>query len=400
MASFYLEIRPEPNKRKEHAIRLVIIIDGKVSRRGTGYSIQDKYWNAAGAGTGEVIKSSHPNAIEWNEALTGKLIDAKKVYGILDRNAADLNPDAIALALKKGDRFIDVASIYEKKFRDAEKIGTADRYKSQAKMINEFYPDIKIGQMTPAWANSFRERLEKDSYEKNTITGKLKFTHSVLNKAVADGLYPYNPMQAVKKGSYRPAPGIRLTVKEIAKLWRFIPSNHWDKMAKLTALFSYYASGARFKDVLLMPKSALYMEDKKPRLKWQPNKTKNTSGVWMDIPVSDKLSSIIKQVENDSDTIFGLINLKADATALDKEISIAEIQINKNLKLIMLKCGISKAISFNDMRRTFLKHFQDMTADIYLSKQAVGHDKVSTTEGYIGKNQAALDSALETLYAG
>lgn len=401
MADFYLELRSEkPNKRGECAIRLVIAIDGKRSRQKTGYSVEPKYWNGTIGGVGDVIRASHPNAYEWNEALNHRITEAKKLYSTMDRLAGgNVNTGAISKAMGLGDKFYDIAKHYEAKFRKAGKIGTADRYRSQAAVLEKLYPGIKIGQINAAWARSYRELLETEGKAKNTIVSKMRFINSILNKVVAEGLYPYNPMQGVKKGTFKPAEGVRLTPKEIDKLFNYIPVAHWDKMAKLTALFSYYASGARFKDVLIMPKAALYKEDGKIRMKWQPSKTKHTTGVMQDIPVHGRLASIIEQASNNSTTIFGLVDIGLkDAQLQDKQISKAEQEINKQLKLVMLRCGIGKAISFNDMRRTFLKHFQDMSGDIYLTKQTVQHEKVSTTEGYVGIDQQAIDKALKKLY--
>jgi len=392
MASFYFDLRKYVNKRGEQPICLVVIIDRKVSYKSTGYSIGSKYWDASK----QRIKPSHPNCVEWNSALEQKLSEVKSLYSNLDKTSRP-TVKAISNAIMLGDTFKAIAEQYEAVFRDNGQIGTANRYKTNIRLIEKSYPVIKIGEMNNAWVISFKKNLEK-TYAPNTIVSRLRFVNAIINKAVADSLYPYNPMATAKKGSYKPPQKQTLTMQEIDRLYKYTTTNDWKRIAKLTALFSYYCVGARFKDVLLMHKSALYDEDGTQRIRWTANKTMHTTGEIIDIPVSHRLQHIIKQLDNNGATLTGLVNINLQPVKLHAKISKVQAQINKSLKVIFRECGINKNLSFHDMRRAFSNHAQAIGKNIYMTASLMGHDKVATTEIYLGKDRKGMDELLKSIY--
>jgi len=392
MASFYFDLRKYVNKRGEQPVCLVIIIDRRVSYKSTGYSVKATQWD----NIKKRIKPSHPNSVEWNEVIEQKLNEARAFYSSLDKTSKP-TVKAVSNAIMLGDTFKGIAEHYESAFRDNGQIGTANRYKSNIAMIEQMYPGIKIGSLNNQWVATFRKRLEK-KYAANTIVSKLRFVNAIINKAVADNLYPYNPMATAKKGSFKPPQKQLMTFKEIDALFYYQPDSYWKRIAKLTALFSYYAVGARFKDVLLIKKSAIYTEDKIKRLRWHPFKTLHTTSEIMDIPISHRLQTIITELKNDTQTISGLINPSLNPEMLHRELSKVQAQINKTFKTVLLECHISKNLSFHDMRRAFSNHAQEIGKNIYMTSHLMGHDKVATTEIYLGKDKRGMDELLKSIY--
>lgn len=392
MASFYLKLREEsPNKYGECPIRLFITIHAKVSKVSTGYSVLPKHWDDAK----QRIKGAHPNAVEWNTSLEQKVKEAKDNFAILDRNNSGATPAAVAGSLKRGETFKEVATIYAIQFKEQERIALYKKNMAAINVIDTHTPGIKIGEMGAEWIERFKASYKA---KHNTVLSKIKFAFTVLNFAVAKKYFPYNPLAGIKKGEYRIPDRKRLTTKEIDLLWNYIPSGKWDKLAKLTALFSYYARGARRTDVLTMPKSALYYEDKKQRLRWAPNKTAASTGKVNDMPVSSRLAKIIELADNSTASIFGIIPDNPTPQQKHNAISIAGAMINQELRTIMQKCGIAKEISFHDIRRSFLKHAQDISKDIYATRGIAGHSNVNVTQTYVGEDQEAIDNLLVRIY--
>jgi len=393
MASIYLQLRDYKNKRGESAIRLVIIVNRKASHTNTGYSVEPKYWDESTL----QIKPSHPNANSWNKALTAKLQEARNTYGDMDSAGHNIKATKLAKAVAVGSKYIDIALHYSAKFRAAGSIGTADAYKSKAEQINLLFPGIKAMEMDSDWAEEFRAIAEK-KYKHNTIVGFFKHINSVLSKAEKDGIISRNLLANAKKGSYRPAIKATVTPEDIETLWKAKPVRPQEAIAKDTFLFSYYCSGARFKDVLLMPKSALYLEGRQMRITWQPYKTKKETGGVIDMPVNKRLAAIIKRNANPSATIFGLIDPKLPPEELDGEISRVQGSIRDNLKMFFVRCGIKKDLSFHDARRSISKNLKVMGADLHGIKDILGHESIRTTQGYVGRDQKGADNLLKQLY--
>ena len=190
----------------------------------------------------------------------------------------------------------------------------------------------------------------------------------------------------------------QLTTEDIEKMWNADPLDQNEALARDTFLFSYYSSGARFRDVLVMPKSAIYMDGAKQRIRWTPSKTKNSTGEVLDMEINKRMAAIIKRNSNDTDTIFGVINLKLAPEDLEKNIDSTQSKISKSLKLFIARCGISKSISFHDARRTLSKHLKYAGGDLHGIKDVMGHGDIKTTQGYVGRDQEAKDRLLKKLY--
>jgi integrase len=209
---------------------------------------------------------------------------------------------------------------------------------------------------------------------------------------------PVNPFDKFTVGTYEASDKEPLSAEDITKLWNYKPVNPSEKLARDTFLFSYYAAGMRSSDVLLLewdeitPRYIIYTQGKK----------EHRGGAKLRIPMNSFLDTIIKGYEQGTETIFDVVPARTDKNFLDvkRKIESKQAVINRYLKLIAQKVGITKHIMFKLARTTFADIANKKTnRDIYGIQQSLGHSKISTTEIYLGKDQSAIDELLKKVYS-
>lgn len=390
----YLELRNYINKRGEQPIRTVIVIKGKTVYGSTGYHVEARFWDEKR----RQVKSSHPNATEYNAALQEKVNQLNKIYAEMDA-AGRVNHKTVITARKTGGLFSLVAAEHARRFEMMNKIETADKYRSAAKLVEQLFPKLNINDIDDAWMEDYRAKLQAGGYKYNTIVGKLSFIRTIINRAVAEKLIMPISL-STKIGTYRPKNGHVLTRSEIDRLWGFKGLHEWQNRARDMFLFSYYAAGMRFGDMLLIGKDSLYREDGKFRLRWTAGKTEDSTGIVNDIIVADRLQQIIDSLPQGEKTLFGLIDPELDPVTFDKEKAKINASINKGLIAIWRRLDIQKHLTIHDARHTFSRHAKELgDGNIYAIKDALTHSKIATTEIYLSSDKKQVDDLLRKVYA-
>jgi integrase/recombinase XerD len=69
------------------------------------------------------------------------------------------------------------------------------------------------------------------------------------------------------------------------------------------------------------------------------------------------------------------------------------------LKTVAALAGITKDLTFHIARHTFASHLQDVTDNIHVIKDSLGHSKSQTTEIYLkALSDERLDKDMDKLY--
>lgn len=398
MASFKFVISKYQKQDGTHSVDLRITIARKHKDIPTGYCIKPKDWNPANGR----VKPSNKNFTEINDSLEVKRLNAERTYAKLDKNTMPPTLQQVVKGLNTPHDFYEVAKLKIAMHREAGQIGTADKVTTQVGIIRAFAPDLKLEQVTPELIIAFKNHLKNTKnrigkkYAVNTITGILSSFRAIYNYAGIK-TSDIDPFRVAKVGTYRASGGVPLAESEIDKIWNYIPSGKWEKLARSTFLFSYYALGMRSADVLKIRWDNVGDDG---YITYSPGKTKTTTGKVLYVPLNSWLLKIIEGQERTHDTIFGIITATSDdPKELDRQIGNAQTEINSNLKKIAARVGIDKPIKFKLARTTLADIANKKTGrNIYGIQQSLGHSRIATTEIYLGDDKTAVDEVAKAVY--
>lgn len=396
MATFKLILSPYEKSNKTHSIDLRVTINRKSKPIPTKFYVKVKEWDAAK----ERVKAANPNFTQINDALQRKVEDAEKKYAVLAKKSAPTLQQLVD-AIRTPTDFYLVAKAKIEEHRKNGQIGHSDKIESHMGIIKVKYPSLSMENITPDFIRDLKTHLKTTTnkkgkkYTRNSITSILSSCRAVYNSTgvkVSD----IDPFATVKIGSYVKAGGVPLEENEIEKLWNYIPSGKWNTIAQKCFLFSYYALGMRPGDVLTL----LWDEVGKDYIVKTYNKTEDTTGVMLHIPINDRLRKLLNSFDRKHKTVFGVITAtKDEPEELDRQMAVALTEITKQLKLIAQKCGITKNIKAKLARTTFGHIANKKTGrNVYGIQQSMGHSKIATTEIYLGDDQTAIDEVAKQVY--
>lgn len=389
MATYAFVLSDHKKKNDKYSIRLRVT-SRDVQYHKTGFDISEKDWDEKK----ERVKSSHLNCVGINEALSVMVNRAEAAYS--SYQSEGLNPTAgqiINRAFSSHD-FYKILQDYIDQFTERQ-IDTKKNYMTLKNLLESHYKTISLEDITVEFLKDFKKKLQASGVMHNTFTKRLSNLRTVYLQAPFQP--PVNPFAKFTVGTYEPSNKEPLSIEDIHLLWNYKPVNASEKLARDTFLFSFYAAGMRSSDVLLLewseiqPKYIVYSQNKKEHL----------GGNKLRIPVNSFLDDILKDYPRNTPTVFNAVPVRTKDNFLlvKKKIEGKQAVINRYLKLIAQKVGITKHIMFKLARTTFADVANKRTnRDIYGIQQTMGHSKIATTEIYLGKDQSAIDDLLKKVY--
>lgn len=389
MATYSFVLSDHKKKNGKQSIRLRVT-SKDVQYHKTGFEVIEKDWDAKK----ERVKSSHPNSTGINEALTIQLNKAEKAFADYGKEGVVPNAAQIINRAFSSHDFFKILQEYIDQFTERQD-ATRDSYITLKNILTEWYGRLDIEDITVEFLKGFKRKLIADEKKHNTYTKRLSNLRTVFNQAPFKPVE--NPFDKFNVGTYEKSGSEPLTVEDIHLLWNYKPTSKSERLARDTFLFSYYAAGMRSSDVLLLewdeigPRHIVYSQAKKEHL----------GGAKLRIPTNSYLDAILKGYDRNTETVFNAVPAlrKDNYPIVKKEIESRQATINRYLKLIAQKVGITKHIMFKLARTTFADIANKKSQrDVYGIQQALGHTKISTTEIYLGNDQTAIDELLKKVY--
>lgn len=353
------------------------------------------------------VKKSHPNAARLNHFLVKKLAEASDMLLELEAQKNDVSAKAAREKLKpsSGDTFFAQAAFYIEQLKEAGKFNqsTADsprimRFKEFLKNEDIAFRDITVPllQRFKTWLLASRKIGER------TAMNHLVVIRSVFSQAVKVGLvdmkyYPFGRGKITIK--FPDSLKIGLSADEVRKLEDMelapgSPENH----ARNLWLFSFYFAGMRVSDILRLK----WSDFQDARLHYSMGKNKKGGS----LKVSEKVLLILSQYEalrtNDDDFVFPELKAfkEVDQFHLQKQIANADRTLNKWLRRVAKKAGITKPVTMHIARHTFGNLSGDKIP-VQMLQKLYRHSSITTTIGYqanfIHKD---ADDALDAVIGG
>lgn len=223
----------------------------------------------------------------------------------------------------------------------------------------------------------------------STVKKNLADLASVLNHI---GYQGYNHFTAYAKTiKAKPVKRNKLTEDNIKALEDIYLTGLAD-LARDMYLFSFYTHGMRFENVATFKREDIIGD----HLSYRMNKGEDLREIF----IHSKLRAIInKYIYDQTLYLFPVVTKMHDDWTKKDIIGAANTLINKYLIKAAFKAGIEVELSFHTARHTFAYLSKRKNVNANVIQDALGHQKASTTQGYLKSlDDDYINDALKGLY--
>lgn len=443
MATYRFELNAKPNKKQQYNILLCITIAGKRKRVKTDIYLNRKSDFSTEYKGDKWIKPSNPDAKKLNQELADILAEAKKTFKELKEDDAAPTAENVARLVKgeeKSKTFLKIdageltgfAAERTQQILDAGGIRNWKCYNGFLNKLADFLDnkmshkkELLFSEITPEFLTRFdaylhtlhNSRSKKEAgkmLHQNTIAVVLKVFRAMMREAVKLGyitadknpflVFTYSKVKTEKE---------KLDAAEIQALEALeLTEGSLDWHSRNCFLFSFYCAGIRAGDLLQLR----WLNVEGGRLNYQMGKNHKTRDLKLVAQAAAILDLYRTEASKPTDYIFPLMdNRKTYASAISQadrdtlpsdmkqklfeEVSAKNALINKSLKKLAEKAGISKKVSMHISRHSFAKAAAQKGIESNKVKSLLAHSKLQTTEGYMGNfSTDENDKALESVF--
>lgn len=435
--TYKFELNYRPNKDGRHTIFLRVTANRKHRKIKTTVAVKPDEFDKD-AKWGKWIASKNLYHKEYNTKLKKVLRDAEETADKLDATGVATPVEVINLLHNPmPDEGWTLGSFAQKVINDAasNSVGYQRNLKSRLTVFVEFAgKELPLRAINLDVLNRFKRHLQAQG----TMTGTQHTYFNRIKRMMLEALkleyIQKDPFAHFDMPSDKPAPRLKLSDgqvdaieavevggKRIDAKGRRYDQGIWLFRAKYLYLFAYHMGGIRSRDVLQIRWSNIVGEKGSERLEYQMSKT----GEQMSTRINKRAREIIElfRVEHSKphDYLFGVLSNEAKyahyvtyeqkkkmtrelAVRLFNDISSVQVLINRELKTLAEKAGITDRLTFHTARHSFadkarrkMKESKNISIDDI--RQALGHQRLDTTQRYLnGFDKESLDTAMDAIF--
>jgi integrase len=403
MASFSIELNSKPVRNTgEYTLLLRITIHRKHARIKLNYAIQKKHFNP-NPKEYKYVRTSNPKHAVINNHIDSKIQEAKDVISELERKKLTVTANTIKTKMLKPEAlsFLEYANRLATIIKDNNHIANYKKYNTVILKLTEYRnnEDINFDEITPSFLSAFEAHLIKLGNNLNTVNSNFRTIRAIYYKAIEKGYVDQskNPFFTFKLKLNTPIKD-RLNAEEIQKieLLDLSGDNIIDNIRN-AFLFSFYNAGIRISDMLQLTWDNI----QNGKLVYKMYKTNRIHS----LKLKDKPMAILDKYKGRNESyIFPFFSDKydySDPEFLFKQIGAKTAIINKYLKYIASRAGITKKITTHTARHSFADIARQKTDNIYNLSKALGHSSLKVTEAYLASfDDQAVDDTLDKMFNG
>lgn len=261
--------------------------------------------------------------------------------------------------------------------RNLKKVGMASAYKSTRSSLAKFLhcSDVRMSKVDLGFIRRYEDFLYCNGAATNTVSYYLRNLRSLYNQAVVDGYrpcgeYPFTRVQT------RPAKTVKraLSRKDMRILANLKLENNQElEFARDLYLFSFYAQGMAFVDIVLLKKADIC----NGVLTYSRHKSKQP--IRMD--VTPQMQGMIDKYKTENEYIFPIIN--GEYFSGYKQYRLALSRANRHLKKIAVMADIKVPLTTYTARHTWATLARDYGAPISVISAGLGHTSEEMTRVYL-----------------
>ncbi|OFY42386.1 MAG: hypothetical protein A2X18_10895 [Bacteroidetes bacterium GWF2_40_14] len=437
MATFRLELSNKPTRNRTFPIYLVVTIKGERKRIKTSIAVNRKSDFNSKARQNNWIRTTEPNAKAWNESLANEIETVRKEYS-LQKALGQVSSLSIISDLKayeksgkniKSMSFIQFAKERTRETLEAGHISTWKTYNGFCNKLEGYLAsigekDINLEQITPSFLSKFHaylttlhnERQPDKVLHQNSIHLTLRIFKTFIKRIidVEKLMKPEdNPFTLFRVNEVQTSRD-KLEKSEIQKIRELeLAPNSLIWHCRNYFLFSFYCAGIRIGDIMQLRWSNITNEGK---LTYTMGKNHKERTLILVAQAQEILAHYHSESANSADYIFPILDNSASyAQAITQEekdtmslelkkkqfhkLGVSAALINKYLKQIAEKAGITKKISFHVARHSFAKAAKQEGIDNYVLKDMLNHSSLKTTEIYMKDfDTSSADKAMAQIF--
>lgn len=271
-------------------------------------------------------------------------------------------------------RYIDTQIDRKKTLK---KEGTAAAYRSTRLSLAKFLngSDIRMSAIDLRFIRQYEDFLYNSGVTGNTVSYYLRNLRTLYNQAVTDGYHPHGEYPFAKAQT-RPAKTVKraLTRKDLQALANLgLEEMPELKFARDLYLFSFYAQGMAFVDIVLLKKSDIY----NGVLTYSRHKSKQL----IRIAVTPQMQELMDKYETEGEYVFPIISEKSLSEYKQYRLYLG--RINRYLKKIAVMIDIAVPLTTYTARHTWATLARDYGAPVSVISAGLGHTSEEMTRIYL-----------------
>lgn len=397
MATVSIVFRKEKkNKKGKAPIHFRIIKDRKVRYISSGITIPIDQWDEKN----DKVKSSNRNSGRLNSYIANKFAEIQDAVLGYETTTKDITSKELRDSVfgKRPVNFFPFAGEVLEKYKIDGKIGTYHKNLSIIEKLKKYKPsNLTFCEITPDFLSKYEVHLRQVHLNKtNTVNKDMKFLRKVFNDAIRQDVIelkntPFRKYQLKAEKTHRDY----LTEEELSRIERY-PAKEGSRIGLHRDMFVFaaYAGGLRISDIL--------------KLQWGDfdgthiNIVIKKTGVQVSIKLPNKALDIISKYKQKTTIaksfVFPMLANTLylnDPVKMDRAISSATVQGNKNLKTIAEAVGIEKKLSFHIARHTFAVRALRKGISIDKVSKLMAHSAIRETQIYAKIVNEDLDNAMD-----
>lgn len=271
-------------------------------------------------------------------------------------------------------RYIDTQIERKKKLK---KEGTAAAYKSTRSSLAKFLDgsDIRMPEIDLRFIRHYEDFLYNNGVAENTVSYYLRNFRALYNQAVVDGYHPHGEYPFVKAQT-RPAKTVKraLSREDLQTLANLKLEDAPElKFARDLYLFSFYAQGMAFVDIVLLKKSDIY----NGVLTYSRHKSKQ----FIRIAVTPQMQELMDKYETEGKYVFPIIRDNSSSEYTQYRLALG--RINRHLKRIAAMIDVKIPLTTYTARHTWATLARDCGAPVSVISAGLGHTSEEMTRIYL-----------------
>jgi len=402
MASYNIELNSKPvYGSNEYILLLRITVNRKHARLKLDYALPKKQFNPRPKHN-LYVRSSHSKHKIINNYIDEQIQKAKNVARELEKEGKLVTAKAIKQRMiqPQSSSFLEFVQAEVDNMKRNNKIGSHKRYKVLISKIRACFgnEDISFQEIDHSFLDKFHSYLVSIKNNPNTIHANFRMLRAIIFKAIDLGLMKQgeNPFYSFKLKSGK-VNRVRLDQDEIKKIEELeLNPNSLIWHVKNIFLFSFYCAGIRASDLIQLKWDNI----DNGRLVYRMHKTNKVHS----LKLHEKSLSILEFYgpQKPDSYIFPFFrdNIDySDPVFLHNQISAKTALINKYLKQLAQKSGISKNISTHTARHSFADIARKKTDNLYNLSKTLGHSSLKITEAYLASfDEDVIDETLDDVF--
>ena len=261
-----------------------------------------------------------------------------------------------------------------------KRLGTAKTYTSAYLRFKEFRTgnDLTFAQLSPDMIEEYEAWLTNRGLMQNTIRFYLRTLHTLLYKAVDEGLLSdSNKLFSHVRLAYVPTTKRAKSAEDVRAIQQLeLPPDGILAFARDLFMFSFYTRGMSFVDIAYLKKKDL----KNGQLSYCRKKTNQQITIAWEQELQEIVERYSVQTEGNPYMLPIIKNMDETEYVQYKRV---QVNVNRALKRIGTMAGLKRPVTMYVARHSWASIARDMDISISVISEGMGHQSCKTTQIYL-----------------